>query len=185
MEWFTQNRFYGVDRGVGRVVLEFLKQLNNFPEHQFYLINTNYDPNCYDNLEDFRKRILNFPNVFNAAIYFRFLRINWLKLIFNKINRYFNISIVFPYISTKLIKESDVYYSSGNSIPRIIMKNRKIKIFFISFDIIPLIRPDLSTNFLSYTKDLYDKLPASTNIIAISILPAQAYCKNAHGGYEQ
>jgi glycosyltransferase involved in cell wall biosynthesis len=62
----------------------------------------------------------------------------------------------------------DVFHAPVDAIPGAIRRKTGVRKFFTALDLIPLVRPDLSTVFQEYTKTLYDSLTHEVNILAIS-----------------
>lgn len=167
--WIADRNFTGqITGGALRVVVEFLNQLKNHPEHNFYLTYQGFLPEDFENLNSFRTKHLNYPNIHVAAVKFDFLRFKTLRNVFIKSYRYFPIASFFCSVPKNILNKTDIYYSPVDAFPRTIRKNKKLIKFFTALDLIPLIKPDFSVQFKEYTKKLYNSLPNDTFILAIS-----------------
>jgi len=157
-----------VMHGGYRVTNELMKRLGLFPEHQFYLTNTNYQPSAIANI---RKYIQDFnlsANVDVAARSFPFLDSPEMTKAYARVSQYVPIASLLPFITPGHRRKMDVYHSPVDAIPGVIRRNKRIKKYFTALDLIPLVRPDLSTVFEEYTRNLYNSLTVDTNILAIS-----------------
>lgn len=167
--WIADRNFTGqITGGALRVIVEFLNQLKNHPNHNFYLTYQGFLPEDFEKLSSFIIEHLNYPNVHIAAVKFDFLRNKILRNLFIKSYRYFPLASLFSSVPRSILNKTDIYYSTVDAIPRTIRKNKKIIKFFTALDLIPLIKPDFSTQFRQYTKKLYDSLPNDAFILAIS-----------------
>lgn len=151
-----------------RVTNEFLKRLGNFPQHNFFLTNTNYLSSNIDTLRKYNREVIGSNNVAVQAREIKSLNDPSFTRLYSKVSRYVPVPYIYPFVRTGFLKNIGVYHAPVDPIPGVIRRNKKIKKFFTALDLIPLVRPDLSNNFYDYTKKLYDSLTPDINILAIS-----------------
>jgi glycosyltransferase involved in cell wall biosynthesis len=151
-----------------RVTNEFLKRLGNFKHHNFTLTNTNYLQQNIETLNRYNNEVIGSPNVSVKARNIKRLDDPRYASLYARLSRYIPVPYIYPFISNDFLKTIDVYHTPVDPIPGVIRDNKRIKKFFTSLDLIPLVRPDLSSNFYEYTKVLYDSLTPETNVLAIS-----------------
>jgi glycosyltransferase involved in cell wall biosynthesis len=151
-----------------RVTNEFLKRLGNFPQHKFFLTNTNYLSSYIETLRKYNREVIGSNNVHVQAREIKRLNDPSFTRLFSKVSRYVPVPYIYPFVGAGVLKNMDVYHAPVDPLPGVIRRNKKIKKFFTALDLIPLVRPDLSNNFYDYTKKLYDSLTPDVNILAIS-----------------
>ncbi|MBK7372352.1 MAG: glycosyltransferase family 4 protein [Saprospiraceae bacterium] len=151
-----------------RVIDNFIRQLYKYPQHVFYLTHTTHRESYTENLKRYHKDIASPKNIFVSAVSFKLLNRSITLKWYSFLNRKLPLNSLIPFIYPWLISKSDIYYSFLDSVPFIIRKNKRINKFFTALDLIPLIRPDISTLFYDYTLNLYKKLDLTTKIISIS-----------------
>jgi len=151
-----------------RVTNEFLKRLGHFPQHNFFLTNTNYLSPYIDTLGKYNREVIGSGNVAVQAREIKLLNNPSFTRLFSKVSRYVPVPYIYPFVGADFLKNIDVYHAPVDPIPGIIRRNKRIKKFFTALDLIPLVRPDLSNNFYDYTKKMYDSLTPDINILAIS-----------------
>jgi glycosyltransferase involved in cell wall biosynthesis len=157
-----------VMHGGYRVTNELLKRLVLFPQHRFHLTNTNYRPAGVRNIRKYISDYSLSANVDVAARSFPFLESPDLTRVYAKVSRYVPVSSMLPFVTLRQFRNMDVFHAPVDAIPGVIRRNPRIRKFFTALDLIPVLRPDLSTVFQDYTKVLYDTLTPEVNILAIS-----------------
>lgn len=158
-----------VMHGGYRIILCFLEQLKYYPEHTFILTCTNHSTACLNNIKKFIKDQKLPKNVIASANTIYILKYKIVQKIYAKLNYFIPIPSIFPFISQRIINSSDVYYAHIDAIPRIIKKNKLISKFLTALDLIPLVHPEYSTQFIEYGTYLYNSIKKDTYIFAISI----------------
>lgn len=151
-----------------RVTNEFLKRLGSFRQHNFFLTNTNYLQSSIDTLNRYSGEVIGSTNVAVEARSIKWLNDPRYTKAYSKISRYVPVPYIHPFVSSSFLKTMDVYHAPVDPMPGVIRRNKRIKKFFTALDLIPLVRPDLSNNFLDYTRKLYDSLTPDINILSIS-----------------
>lgn len=167
--WIADRNFKGrITGGAIRVVVEFLNQLGNFPQHNFYLTHQGFLPEDTLNLLNYRNEYLNHANIQVAVVHFKWLRFKFLRFIYVKSFRFMPLWRYISFVPRPIMEICDIYYSPVDSFPFIIRENRKLMKFFTALDLIPLVKPGFSEQFKLYTRKMYDSLPIDTRVLSIS-----------------
>lgn len=153
--------------GGTRILYEYIQHLGNY-DHDFFITSTNYDPQEVQNLHEFKNELANFNNLGVEARIIKLLDHPTGKKIFSRISNYVPVPRIYPFISRRVIRKADVFHAPVDSVPGVIRQNKKIKIFFNSLDLIPLMIPAISTLYLDYTRRLVEKIRPGDNVLAIS-----------------
>lgn len=166
--WVGEIYGLNVMHGGFRVTNELLKRLPLFPQHQFYLTNTNFQSSAVKNIERF---VADNDLSSNVGVHARTLSMlddEFGRKIFSKLSNKIPIPTLVNFVKSDMLNNADVYHSPVNLIPGVIRRKKKVRKFFTALDLIPLVRPDLSNIFYDYTRSLYDTLTMDTNVLAIS-----------------
>lgn len=167
--WVADKHFDGsITSGALRVTLNLLNQIGNHPEHNFYLTNNNFYPDCVEKLEKFRKQHLNFEHVQVAAVKFSFLKNNTFRKLYEKVSAKISPTWFFPFIPKSIYNKLDIYHSPTDPIPRFISKQVRIKGVLTALDLIPLVKPEYSSQYYDVTKSIYQSITSNTHVLAIS-----------------
>jgi len=167
--WVADRNYTGkITGGALRVLLELLAGLSNFPEHTFYLTCSSYLPEEHEKLIRFNNEVINCDNVKVSVVSFNWLNNKYFRKLYYKLTSFFPLAFFIPFVERDVLKKMDIYHSCNDAIPRFIRKRKQVKKFFTALDLIPLIRPDFSTQFEDYTHRLYTSLPKDIKILAIS-----------------